>query len=37
MLEVAEVDVGGCCSVGGGGVVDEVEILGDAAAVGVEY
>ena len=37
MLEVAEVEVGGCCSVDGGGVVDEVEILGEAAAVGVEY
>ena len=33
----ADVDVGGCCNEGGGGVVDDVDILGEAAAVGAEY
>ena len=33
----ADVEVGGCCSEGGGGVVDDVDILGEAAEVGVEY
>ena len=33
----ADVDVGGCCIEGGGGVVDDVDILGEAAAVGAEY
>ena len=27
----ADVEVGGCCSEGGGGVVDDVDILGEAA------
>ena len=30
-------DVGGCSAGAGGGVVEDVEILGEAAAAGVEY